>query len=122
MDALPTGGGMTGAAAGKGRPKRATTPEGNRDDEANENRRRPRSEREPTCLPTQSRAEERLTNSSSATEAGEGGRNHGKEPAASLCSLERVVRGRPRRKGVETGQTWLKRAKTTVVCDKPPKV
>ena len=33
-----------------------------------------------------------LTISSSATEAGEEGGNHGKEPAASLCSLERVVR------------------------------
>ena len=34
----------------------------------------------------------RLTNSSSATEAGEDRLNHGKKPTASLCSLERVVR------------------------------
>ena len=33
-----------------------------------------------------------LTNSSSATEAGEDRLNHEKERAASLCSLERVVR------------------------------
>ena len=33
----------------------------------------------------------RLTNSSSATEAGEDKLNHETEPAASLCSLERVV-------------------------------
>ena len=36
-----------------------------------------------------------LTNSSSATEAGEDRLNHEEEPAASLCSLERVVRPAP---------------------------
>ena len=36
-----------------------------------------------------------LTDSSSATEAGEDRRKHGKELAASLCSLERVVRPAP---------------------------
>ena len=36
-----------------------------------------------------------LTNPSSATEAGKEGRNHEREPAASLCSLERVVRPAP---------------------------
>ena len=33
-----------------------------------------------------------LTDSSSATEAGENRLNHGTDPTASLCSLERVVR------------------------------
>ena len=36
--------------------------------------------------------QKQLTDPSSATEAGARGRNHGKEPTASLCSLERVVR------------------------------
>ena len=44
------------------------------------------------CLHQQSREEEHLTDSSSATEAGEEGRNHGTSPTASLCSLERMVR------------------------------
>ena len=41
------------------------------------------------------KARSRLTAPSSATEAGEDRRNHGTEPAASLCSLERVVRPSP---------------------------
>ena len=36
-----------------------------------------------------------LTNSSSATEAGEDRLNHREDPNASLCSLERVVRPAP---------------------------
>ena len=44
-----------------------------------------------------------LTNSSSATEAGEEGLNHGKGRTASLCSLERVVR---RCMGEATRGTW----------------
>ena len=98
------------APGGKSRPRSEREPARHR-----------RKEREPTCLGKQSREEERLTPPSSATEAGENRRRMQERPAASLCSLERVVRGRPRRKGVETGKTWLKRAKTTVVCDKPPK-
>ena len=44
----------------------------------------------------------RLTLSSSATEAGEDRLNHGTDPAASLCSLERVVRHRR----VTCAMTW----------------
>ena len=43
-------------------------------------------------LANRKRVDQGLTDSSSATEAGEDRLNHEKEPAASLCSLERVVR------------------------------
>ena len=49
--------------------------------------------RSPSENPT--RETQGLTNSSSATEAGEEGCNHGKDLTASLCSLERVVRPAP---------------------------
>jgi hypothetical protein len=62
-----------------------------------------------------------LTNSSSATEAGHARADYEETPVASLCSLERVVRGRPLQSDAEAGKTWPKRAKTTVVCDKPRK-
>ena len=44
----------------------------------------------------------RLTNSSSATEAGEARADNGKDSPASLCSLERVVRPAPTERMAQT--------------------
>ena len=51
-----------------------------------------RNEREPACPPPPSQEEKCLTDSSSATEAGEDGLWMQNRRTASLCSLERVVR------------------------------
>ena len=48
-----------------------------------------------------------LTNSSSATETGEDRLNHEKEPAASLCSLERVVRSLAVRVRLRRAERWI---------------
>ena len=84
---VDSGGGMMGAAAGKARTEERTGRKEERAGRANGDR---------LAIGNPTRETQGLTDSSSATEAGEKRLNHGTSPTASLCSLERVVRGRQR--------------------------
>ena len=86
---------MTGAAAGKGRTEERTRQKDRRAGRANGDTLGCGGTG--TDVPSKNPGErtQGLTDSSSATEAGEDRLNHGTDPAASLCSLERVVRHPP---------------------------
>ena len=92
---VDSGGGMTGAAAGKGRLEERTRPDERRAGGANGNRHA--IGRTGTGVPSKNSTRETqgLTDSSSATEAGRTRLETQERRSASLCSLERVVRPAP---------------------------